>query len=184
MADNHPVLSQYWRKFSKRERAITVITFFCVLSWLLYQFPYTMMEQSVVSLHMNIVTTEKEILEVNAQFAELQRRAAAGAGDAAAWELTDQQNAVTFFEDVSDEARRLGIGLVAVHPTQELDKEKYKEVSMNLDLKGRYRDLGGYFKRLEGLHRLVNVRKIRLESCPDSSSVCAAQVEAVTYMAK
>jgi type IV pilus assembly protein PilO len=108
----------------------------------------------------------------------------AGIGAAGDWELTDQKSAVSFFEDVSDEARRLGVGLVSVHPTQEIDKEKYKEVSMNLDLKGRYRDLGEYFKRLEGLHRLVNVRKIRIESCPDASSVCAAQVEAVTYMAK
>ncbi len=182
MADDRSVLSGYWRKFSKRERVIVVITLFCVLSGLLYQFPYTLMVKSVISLHMNIVTTEKDILGVNAQIADLQRRAAAGGS--VGWELTDQKSAVTFFEDVSDEARRLGVGLVAVQPTQEIDKEKYKEVSMNLDLKGRYRDLGKYFKRLEGLHRLVNVRKIRLESCPDSSSVCAAQVEAVTYMAK
>jgi Tfp pilus assembly protein PilO len=181
MADNLPVLSDYWRKFSKRERVITVITLFCVLSLLLYRFPYALMEKSVISLHMNIVSTEKDILDMNAQIADLQRRAAGGSSG---WELTDRQNAVTFFEDVSDEARRLGVGLVAVHPTQEIDKEKYKEVSLNLDLKGRYRDLGGYFKRLEGLHRLVNVRKIRLESCPDSASVCAAQIEAVTYMSK
>jgi Tfp pilus assembly protein PilO len=71
-----------------------------------------------------------------------------------------------------------------VHPTQEIDKEKYKEVSMNLDLKGRYRELAAYFKRLESLQRLVSVRKIRIESCPDTASVCAAQVEVVTYMAK
>jgi Tfp pilus assembly protein PilO len=65
-----------------------------------------------------------------------------------------------------------------------VDKEKYKEVSVSLDLKGRYRELGEYFKSLEKLSKLVSVRRIRMESCPDSSSVCAAQVEAVTYMTK
>jgi Tfp pilus assembly protein PilO len=182
MAGN-PDIAGYWRKLAKRERVLVVVTLFAVLSGLLYRFPYTWMEKSAIALNMNIVTTEKDILDLTAQIAELQRRAA-GIGAAGDWELTDQKSAVSFFEDVSDEARRLGVGLVSVHPTQEIDKEKYKEVSMNLDLKGRYRDLGEYFKRLEGLHRLVNVRKIRIESCPDASSVCAAQVEAVTYMAK
>ena len=48
----------------------------------------------------------------------------------------------------------------------------------------RYRDLAAYFSRLEGLSRVVNIRRIRIESCPDTASVCAAQIEAVTYMAK
>jgi Tfp pilus assembly protein PilO len=73
---------------------------------------------------------------------------------------------------------------VSVHPSQEVDKENYKEVSMSLDLKGRYREIAEYFKRLERLSTIVNLRKIRIESCPDASSVCAVQVESVTYMAK
>jgi Tfp pilus assembly protein PilO len=55
---------------------------------------------------------------------------------------------------------------------------------MNLDLKGRYRELASYFKHLENLSRIVNIRKIRVEACPDTSSACATQLEAVTYMAK
>jgi Tfp pilus assembly protein PilO len=100
------------------------------------------------------------------------------------WELADQKSVILLLEDVSGQAKRFGINLVAIHPTQEIDKVQYKEVSLNIDLKGRYRALADYFKRIEGLSKVVNIRKIKLESCPDASSVCAVQVEAVTYMAK
>jgi hypothetical protein len=184
MADIRAVIAGYWQKLAKRERVIVAITLLCVLSALIFQFPYSRMVKSAISLNMKIVTTEKDILDLRMQIADLQKWAAGGAGRPTAWELADQKSSVLFLDDLSGEARRLGVGLVAVHPTREIDKEKYKEVSMNLDLKGRYRELGEYFKRLEGLQRLVNVRKIRIESCPDAASVCAAQVEAVTYMSK
>jgi len=184
MADIRAVIAGYWQKLAKRERVIVVITMICVLSALIFQFPYSGMVKSVVSLNMKIVSTEKDILDLRTQILELQRWAAGGAGRPTAWELADQKSSVLFLDDLSGEARGIGVGLVGVHPTKEIDKEKYKEVSMNLDLKGRYRELGEYFKRLEGLQRLVNVRKIRIESCPDTASVCAAQVEVVTYMSK
>jgi hypothetical protein len=184
MAGKSSRAAVYWQKLTKRERIFAAITLFCVLSGLLYQFPYDLLARSVSSVQNGIGDTEKDILDLTAQIAELKRRAAIDMSASAGWELADQKSVVLFLEDVSGAARRMGVSLVAVHPTQELDKEKYKEVSMNLDLKGRYRELGEYFKRLEGLSKLVNVRKIRIESCPDSSSVCAAQVEAVTYMAK
>jgi Tfp pilus assembly protein PilO len=182
MADIRSTMSEFWRKLARRERVFVVITLFCVLSALLFQFPYSMLEKSKLALQASISATEQEIVEQTLQLADLKRQTALGVSSG--WQLADQKSAVLFLEDVSGEARRIGVGLVSVHPTQEIDKVKYMELSMNLDLKGRYRELGEYFKRLEGLSKIVNVRKIRIESCPDGASVCAAQVEAVTYMAK
>lgn len=184
MAAQRSRIAVYWRKLAKRERILVAITLFCSLSGLLYQFPYSLLVRSTISVQTSIGNTEKDILDLTAQLAELKRRAAIDISGSAGRDLADGKNVILFLEDVSGAARRMGVSLVAVHPTRELDKEKYKEVSMNLDLKGRYRELGEYFKRLESLSKLVNVRKIRIESCPDSSSVCAAQVEAVAYMEK
>jgi hypothetical protein len=184
MADIRAAIGGFWQKLAKRERVIVAITLLCVLSALIFQFPYSHMVKSVIALNMKIVTTEKKNLDLTTQIVDLQKWAAGGAGRPTNWELADQKSSVLFLDDLSGEARSLGVGLVGVHPTKEIDKEKYKEVSMNLDLKGRYRELGEYFKRLEGLQRLVNVRKIRIESCPDTASVCAAQVEVVTYLSK
>lgn len=177
-------IAVYWRKLTKRERSIVTVTVFCVLSALIYQFPYSLSVRSLNSVQTSIRNSEQDLLDQTAQLVELRRRASIDMSASAGWDLADQKSAILFLEDVSGSARRMGVGLVEVHPSREITKEKYKEVSMNLDLKGRYRELGEYFKRLESLPRVVNIRKIRIESCPDASSVCAAQIEAVTYMAK
>ena len=184
MADLSSRIAVLWRKLTKRERIIVAIALLSILSWFLYQFPYSMMVRSLSSTQTNIMAMEKDILDQTVQIAELRRRASIDMAASAGWDLASQKSAVLFLEDVTGTARRMGVSLVAVHPAQEVTREKYKEISMNLDLKGRYRELGEYFKRLERLSKVVNVRKIRIESCPDSSSVCAAQIEAVTYMAK
>jgi Tfp pilus assembly protein PilO len=177
-------ISVYWKKLTKRERRIAAVCIFSVLSWITYQYPYALTERALNSVQATITNSEQDIIEQTAQLAELRRRASVDMSASAGWDLADQKSAILFLEDVSGAARRMGVGLVEVHPTREITKERYKEISMNLDLKGRYRELGEYFKRLESLPRVVNIRKIRIESCPDASSVCAAQIEAVTYMAK
>lgn len=184
MADRPSRIAGYWQKRTKRERIILAGTLFCVLSALVYQIPYSMLVRWVDSARTSISAADKDILDQTVQNLELKRRASVDMSVSAGWDLAGQKSTVLFLEDMSGAARRVGVNLVEVHPAQEVSKEKYKEVSMNLDLKGRYRELGEYFKRLEGLPTVVNIRKIRIESCPDSSSVCAAQIEAVTYLAK
>jgi Tfp pilus assembly protein PilO len=183
MADKRSLVD-YWRKLTKRERIVATVTLICTLSWLFYQVPYALLERSIYSVQTSIHNSENELLDQTAQIVELKRRASIDMSASAGWDLADQKSAILFLEDVSGAARRMGVNLVEIHPARETTKEKYKELSMNIDLKGRYRELGEYFKRLEGLPTVVNVRKIRIESCPDASSVCAAQIEAVTYMAK
>jgi Tfp pilus assembly protein PilO len=184
MAETLARLTASWQKLTKRERLIVEITLLCSFFALLYVFPYSLLVRSVSSARISISSLEKDILEQTVQNVELRRRASIDMSASAGWDLADQKSALLFLEDVSGAARRMGVSLVQVHPSMEINKDKYKEVSMNLDLKGRYRELGAYFKRLESLPTVVNIRKIRIESCPDSSSVCAAQIEAVTYMAK
>lgn len=189
MADKQTA-SGFWQRLSKRERFFAVLTVMAALSWAIYEFPYTMQVKAVASLEVQLVAVEKEILDITAQITDLAGRAAEikAGGQAPTpsrrWDLVDQKDVVLLLEDVSGEARRLGVSLVAVHPSQEVDKEQYKEVAMDLDLRARYRELAEYFKRLENLPRVVNVRKIRVESCPDTASVCTAHLEAVTYLAK
>jgi Tfp pilus assembly protein PilO len=177
-------IADYWRKLTKRERGIAVVTAFFALSWIIYQYPYALSERALNSVQATIRNNEQDILDQTALLVELKRRASTDMSASAGWDLADQKSAILFLEDVSGAARRMGVGLVEVHPTREITKERYKEISMNLDLKGRYRELGEYFQRLEHLPRVVNIRKIRIESCPDASSVCSAQIEAVTYSAK
>jgi Tfp pilus assembly protein PilO len=188
MAETGAQSSTGRRKLSKREQVIVFVTTLVVVGALLYQFPYLLLVKATNTLKTTVETTDKDVVALSVQIADLKAREAdirAGAKSGiAGWNLTDPKGVVMVLEGISAEAKRENVSLVAVHPSQELDKDKYKEVSMNLDLKGRYRDLAEYFKHLENLTQIVNIRKVRVEACPDSSSACATQLEAVTYLEK
>jgi Tfp pilus assembly protein PilO len=188
MAENSTQSPVARRKLTKREQVIIFITALVALGVFLYLVPYTLFVKTTNTLKTNVELMDKDILAFSVQYADLKAREAdirAGAKSGiAGWNLVDQKGVVMVLEGISSEAKRDNVSLVAVHPSQELDKEKYKEVSMNLDLKGRYRDLAEYFKHLENLSQIVNIRKVRVEACPDSSSACATQLEAVTYIEK
>jgi Tfp pilus assembly protein PilO len=188
MSINGIIRAIFKRDLTKREGIIVFLTVLAIVGALVYRFPYLSLKKSVNALAANVVATERNIRALSVQIADIKAheeelKAGLKTG-VAGWELVDQRGALLFLDDVSSEARRQGVSLIAVHPSQEIDKEKYKEVSMNLDLKGRYRELAEYFRHLENLSRIVSIRKIRVEACPDSSSACATQLEAVTYMSK
>ena len=151
---------------------------------LVYQFPYSILERKIGLEGANIDATRKAIVDLSLQIADLKARAAEIKAGSKGWQLVDEKGVIMVLEDVSAEARRQGVNILSVRPSREIEKGNYKEVRMNLDLKGRYRELAEYFKHLENQSRLVNIRKFRVEACPDSSSSCATQLEAVTYLAK
>lgn len=187
MTLNQIIKSIFRRDLTKRERAFVFITVIALLGAFVYRYPYLYLEKSVNALAANTAATEQEIQALSREYADIKSHEAeirAALKGIERWDLVDQKGLLMFFDDVSSEAKRQGVSLIAVHPAQEVDKDKYKEVSMNLDLKGRYREMAAYFKRLESLSRIVNIRKIRVEACPDTSSACATQLEAVTYLAK
>ncbi len=174
----------FQRKFTPRERLLAFLVMLTLIGGLIYRYPYAMAESSISSLKADIDTTQKSIVALSLQIADLKARAADIKAGAQGWQLVDQKGVILVLEDVSAEARREGINLISVHPSQEIEKDNHKEVTVSLDLKGRYRELAEYFKHLEQQSRLVNIRKLRVDACPDSSSSCATQLEAVTYMAK
>ena len=188
MSENRILLKIFKRDLTNRERIITLITLLALAGALIYQFPFRYVTKSVAGLSARTRAVEQDLRSLSLQYADLKTHEAdlkAGLkGGIAGWDLVDQRGVILFLDDVSSQARQQGVNLIAVHPAQEIDKETYKELSMNLDLKGRYRELAEYFKHLENLSRIVNIRRIRVEACPDSSSACATQLEAVTYMAK
>lgn len=182
-----PVLEKFWRTLTMRERTLAALTAAILLSALLYWIPYSAAEKEVLLLKAKAEATEKTVQDLTAKILEIQNRAVeikAGLAGLPIKELISDKSVMFLLDDVSMEARRTGVNILSVNPSRELDREQYREVSMNMDLKGRYRQMGEYFKRLESLARIVNIRNVRMEACPDTASVCAVRVEAVAYMAK
>ena len=180
-------MTRQWRRLTKRERTLVALTGAVILSTLLYQLPYAAGEQKIRILRAKAEGTEKAVLDLTAGVTEIKGRAAeirTGMATVPGKELFSDKSVVFLLEEFTVEARRMGVNILSVHPSREIDRERFREVSMNMDLKGRYRQMGEYFKRLENLARIVNIRNVRMEACPGTSSVCAVRVEAVAYMAK
>lgn len=174
----------FWQRLTLRERMLAQLTVLTAASALIYLVPFSMQERTTRTLDASVRTAEKEVVVLTKQIEEMKQRKSEAKQVSPGWELADQKSLILFLEDMSGAARTVGVNLVSVHPTKEIEKQTHKEVAMNLDLKGRYRELGEYFRKLESLSKLVNIRRVRLEACPDSATVCAAHIEAVTYMAK
>lgn len=188
MTANRILETIFKRDLSTRERVILFVTVLTLMGAFIYQVPYRLLNRSIANLAASRIAGEEEIRAMSLQIADIKAHEAelrAGLKSGVpAWQLVDQRGVIVFLDDIASGARRQGVNLIAVHPTQEVVKDKYKEISMNLDVKGRYRDLASYFKHLENLARIVSIRKLRIEACPDSASACATQFEAVTYMEK
>jgi len=184
MAEYRIITALFRRNYSKREYALMVLVGIALAGALIYQFLYAPFERKIAVMKLELDATTRAMTQLSAEIADLRAHAADIKAGAKGWQLVDQKGVILVLEDVSTEARRQGVSILSVHPSQEIDKDTHKEVSLSLDLKGRYRELAEYFKHLENQPRLVNIRKIRVEACPDSSSACATQLEAVTYLAK
>jgi len=184
MAANRLIAAFRLDKLSKRERALLMVTTAALLSVLVYLLPFRALERTIAKEQVRLDTARRLVPELSLQIADLKARAEEIKAGAKGWRLVDRKGVILVLEDVSNEARKQGVNILSVHPTEEVEKESHREVALNIDLKGRYRELAAYFKHLENQSRLVNIRKIRVEACPDSSSSCATQLEAVTYLAK
>ncbi|HTG02015.1 MAG TPA: type 4a pilus biogenesis protein PilO [Nitrospirota bacterium] len=171
-------------KLSRRERVLMMATAAALVSALIYLAPFRALEHATAQERLRLAAAERTVPELSLQLADLKARAEEIKAGAKGWSLVDRKGVILVLEDVSNEARKQGVNILSVHPTQEVEKESHREVALNIDLKGRYRELAAYFKHLENQSRLVSIRKIRVEACPDSSSSCATQLEAVTYLEK
>ncbi len=187
MAEVRGIRALLSRKYTMREMVLAVLTVLTLASALVYRFPYTAVVNGNTAIRGKIDAARKDLQTLSLQIADLGANAARireAAKSGIRWDLADQQGVLLVLQDVSSEARQEGVDLVAVHPSQEISKKQYKEVSMTLDLKGKYREMAEYFKRIESSSRIVNIRKIRVDACPDASSSCATQLQAVTYVEK
>ena len=184
MAETSFSIKTFYNKLSSRERFLTIVTAAAVLSMLVYYFPFRALERITAKDQKRLDGTQRSIPELELQIADLKARAAEIKAGSKGWKLVDRKGVILVLEDLSNEARKQGVNILSVHPAQEVEKESHREVSLNIDLKGRYRELAAYFEHLENQSRLVSIRKIRVEACPDSSSSCATQLEAVTYLEK
>lgn len=85
--------------------------------------------------------------------------------------------------DITSLGKKSGLEFRAFNPGQETPHGFYAEVPVEIELQGRYHDLGVFFDRISRLDRIVNVSKLSFELADHKSDVPRLKVSgtATTY---
>ncbi len=182
-------LLNIFERLPVKVRILLVVAFFAGVSLLFYQFIYLRFDKEETRLRADIKKTKTEIETLNSQIPLLKKRIEEMklieidriGLDAV---LFRWNRYTQFLEEVTKEADESKISIINIIPVTALDKGDYIEVLLNVELRGKYRDLGGYLKRVELLPRLVKVKNIKIEYLPDMYPELNARIETMTYIKK
>ena len=105
MADGRMNMLSALRKLTHRERFIVLLTALVLVGGLIYRIPYSLLEKSAAAHRITLENTEKEILSLSVQIADLKASEAdikAGRKSGiAGWDLVDQKGVILVLEGIS-----------------------------------------------------------------------------------
>lgn len=179
-------------KLSRRERALALLTGLALLG-LFYKVIYLPKARAADELEARLSSTAQEIEMLQAQLpeararAERVRRGETTPADELALKmesLLGGSRLSNVLEEVTRLAHQNRIEFVAVRPDALKDMETHFELSMQIDLKARYRELGGYLQALESLPRAMKVRNLRVDTNADLTPFVMSHLDVVTVLPK
>ena len=182
-------------KLSAREKILSVLTLAAVL-WAYATFLMMPMIREVKELTVQKASLKAEIdqamvqiplrrlrlqeLQQSAQSKEASREFSAKAGDI----LPGGSRLSSVLEELTRLARLRQIEFVSVRPESIEDKGTYLQLTLQIDVKSRFRELGDYLLMLENLPRAVVVKRLKVEAQPEVSPSVLAHLKTVTYLGK
>lgn len=90
----------------------------------------------------------------------------------------------SLLEEMTRLARLRQIEFVSVRPDAIEDKGTYLQLTLQIDVQSRFRELGDYLLMLENLPRAVVVKDLKVESRADLNPSVLAHLKTVTYLGK
>ena len=182
-------------KLSTRERVLFILTASAVLFGYLAYFMMPMI-RNARDLTVQKVSLKAEIDQGMAQLPFLRKRAEDLHQASTAKEVSAEISGKTgdlfpggsrlsvLLEEMTRLARLRQIKFVSIHPDAIEDKGTYFELTLQIDLKSRFRELGDYLLMLENLPRAVIVKELKVETRTELSPSVLAHLKTVTYLGK
>jgi Tfp pilus assembly protein PilO len=182
-------------KLSTRERVLFILTASAVLFGYLTYFMMPMI-RSARDLTVQKVSLKAEIDRGMAQIPLLRKRAeelyqASTAQDVSA-EISGKAGDLfpggsrlsSLLEEMTRLARLRQIEFVSIRPDAIEDKGTYFQLTLQIDVQSRFRELGDYLLMLENLPRAVVVKELKVETRADLNPSILAHLKTVTYLGK
>lgn len=90
----------------------------------------------------------------------------------------------SLLEEMTRLARMRQVEFVSIRPEAIEDKGGYLELSLRLDIKSRFREMGDYLLMLENLPRALRVKEVKVETNPSISPDVLTHLQVLTYVGK
>ena len=184
-----------FNKLSTRERALFALTAGAILFAYLNYFMMPMI-RFARDLTVQKVTLKAEIDQGMAQIPLLRERAAelhqASQAKEVSAEISGKAGDLfpggsrlsALLEEMTRLARLRQIEFVSVRPDAIEDKGAYFQLTLQIDVQSRFRELGDYLLMLENLPRAVIVKELKVETRTDLNPSILAHLKTVTYLGK
>ncbi len=182
-------------KLSTRERVLFILTASAVLVGYLTYFMMPMI-RNARDLTVQKVSLKAEIDQGMAQIPLLRKRAeelhqaseAKGVSAEISGKVGDLfpggSRLSALLEEMTRLARLRQIEFVSIHPDAIEDKGTYFQLTLQIDVQSRFRELGDYLLMLENLPRAVIVKELKVETRADLNPSVLAHLKTVTYLGK
>ena len=90
----------------------------------------------------------------------------------------------SLLEEMTRLARLRQIEFVSIRPESIEDKGAYLQLTLQIDVQSRFRELGDYLRMLENLPRAVVVKEVKIETRSDINPAVLAHLKTITYVGK
>ncbi|MBI3994621.1 MAG: type 4a pilus biogenesis protein PilO [Nitrospirae bacterium] len=182
-------------KLSTRERVLFILTAVAVIFAYLHYFMMPMI-RSARDLTVRKVSLKTEIDQGMAQIPLLLKRSDELHEAAQAKEVSTEfsgkvgdlfpggSRLSVLLEEMTRLARLRQIEFVSVRPEAIEDKGTFFQLTLQIDVQSRFRELGDYLLMLENLPRAVIVKELRIETRSDLNPDILAHLKTVTYLGK
>jgi type IV pilus assembly protein PilO len=119
----------------------------------------------------NMAQFEKELADLERHLARALRR------------LPDSKELPVLLTDISSIAKDAGLELKTFDPGQDVARDFYAEVPIEVEFSGHFHDIARFFDRISRLPRIVNIQTLEIETHGESSAETLLRVrgEAVTF---
>jgi len=161
-------IDEKYSSISNRNKLLGFILFFLLLVGVFYFFFFKINydEQSKLSNQINVASEDlkkvrkaarnypvhqKELEEVRKQF------------EMTSVLLPKSQEIPNLLRNISDLGRNSGLDFISFTPGQEIPKDFYAEIPIDIKIKGPYHNLGLFLDKVSKLERIVSVNNIKTE---------------------
>ncbi len=95
--------------------------------------------------------------------------------------LPDKKEIPNLLEGISNSGKDSGLEFISFRPGQEVSKDFYAEIPVNITVNGGYHNLAMFFDRVARLSRIVNILNISIRAPKEAEGVLNATCVATTY---